>query len=69
MPTTDPAVLASLDEVTALWNELKWPLSALERGATWDGPTQGIMYLKLNELMHKMDKVVVAYTKKANVSG
>lgn len=68
-PTKDPVLIASLDEVTLLWNELKWPLTALERGATWDRQTQEDMYLKLNQLMHKMDKVVVAYTKAAQISG
>lgn len=69
VPTTDPALVSALGDVDKLWTELKWPLMALKSGAKWDTTTQARMYLKLNELMHEMDKVVVAYTKAANSRG
>ncbi len=63
--TTEPELVAALDDIGRVWSELKWPLMALENGAKWDAFTQSRMYLKINELTHELDKAVVAFTKAA----
>ncbi len=68
IPTDDPVLVVALDGIDRLWSELKWPLMALEQDAVWDKNTQSRMYLKLNELMHEMDKVVIEYTKAAKLN-
>lgn len=69
LPTEDPQLKSALTDIEREWSQMKWPLQALENGAVWDSTTQNRMYLKLNELMHEMDQIVVAYTKAAQGNG
>ena len=69
LPTENPQLKSALSNIENEWSQMKWPLQALENGAVWDSTTQNRMYLKLNELMHEMDQIVVAYTKEAQGKG